>query len=215
MRFCRLMVSGPIAIFAVVVLVSGLALADPSPATIPFLNGAGTLTGYFQLDSSGNISNFDFSVTAGMANGGAMRAYEYTPQNSTAEYTTWFGNKVAWFYSDQNAYGLGDGSDLMLEFDCGGASDCFAVAQSGLSFQIDGASGEWSDPDLTPSRALATGYINVGDPPGGLSFSVGPTATGTLYGGGSTNPPTESVPEPASLLLISTGLAAVARKFRR
>jgi len=208
MRFCRLMVSKPIAILAIVVFVSGLALANPSPATIPFLNDTGTLTGYFQLDTSGTMTNFDFTTTAG-----ALPAFHYTPSNSTGEITLFFGTDVAWIHSDQNQFGLSDGSDLLIELDCGGATNCFALAQDGMSFQINSASQEWADPDFTPGRMLATDWINVGDPPGGLSFSLGPTATGTPYGGGSTNPPT--VPEPCSLLLIGSGLTVVAWKLRR
>jgi hypothetical protein len=193
----------PIALCSMVVLFSGIALADNLTVgtTIPFQNGAGTLTGWFQLSADrSTITDWSLAVTQGAG----FPAFTYNPADSTASITPFFGNMVADFFSPVNQFGLTGSTHLAIQFDCGGNTNCFQFVAPGVSFALDpDGSFEVGNPDLSPFRSLSPAFINVTDPPGTFALNLGTTVIdgNTLYGSS-----TPQVPEPSSIMLFGTVL---------
>jgi hypothetical protein len=115
---------------------------------------------------------------------------------------------------DAAAGAIPDGSFTVSSF--GGSTAHFDITQSvwqtfteiAIGFKVGNTAPTWAVfylPYLTLSGDWSTVPTSHG---GGLSHV-------TLYGKPGTPPPPPAVPEPASLLLLGTGLAATAAKLRR
>jgi len=201
----RLGIGGLLAVFAAVVAFAGFAgTASANPVgvgslTVDFQNGQGTLSGFFQTDGSGNISNWDLQTSrfncnpCGLSTG--FPGIHYTPANSTAGVGLFFG-------VDQTLDLFGpNGWQFDFIINCGGGgANCIGNATLGSTLNISG--NEMNSPDFIPFRALTSAVLTVTDPPVGLSFNFAP-------GAGS------SVPEPGTLALLGLALAGFAAARRR
>jgi hypothetical protein len=184
---------------------------------------SGTLTGYFVLDSTGAITNWNLTTTTGTVTGS-----NYNPaDNGPSFYPIIVGG--TYVFSDQFNSGLSlgttplfNGGLLTLIVNCQGVANCLAQATSGQYFTLTGATETyttWScgspsscTPSIAAPRTLDVSggaYINVTDPIGGLALNLDTSPIGTAWtpGGGNTG-----VPEPSTLLLSSLGFAALALK---
>src|SRR5690349_9529793 len=98
MKRSRLFFSGS-AVFALLIAFAGTASADPvgvGSLSVDFQNGAGTLTGFFQTDGAGNVTNWDLVTSTFDCNPchitTGFPGIEYTPTNSTVGVGLLFGN---------------------------------------------------------------------------------------------------------------------------
>lgn len=183
-----------LAICAAVVAFAGTASADPvavGSVNVDFQNGEGTLSGYFQTDASGNVSNWDLQTSEFNCNPCTLSqgfpGTHYTPSNSTAGVGFLFGqNQTIDFF----------GTDWALNFviDCGGnGANCIGGATLGSSLNVTG--NEFEVIDQLPFRSMTPAVLTVTDPPVGFSFNFAPTIS--------------RVPEPATLALLALGLAGL------
>jgi len=86
------------------------------------------------------------------------------------------------------------GFTLNFVIDCGGGDiDCIGTANDGDLLSISGF--EMGSPDFLPFRGLSAATLLVSDPPGVVTFNVGPAS---------------SVPAPGTLLLLLPALAGLA-----
>jgi hypothetical protein len=215
---------------AVLAVAPAITKADPLVGTTPIgwcstslcTGDQGTLTGYFVLDSTGTITNWDLTTTSGSVTGS-----HYTPSDANLPAFVAGGGTV-YEFSDQFASGhflggdpnspLFNGGTLTITVDCGGVANCLAQATPGQFFTITGATetfGTWfcSQGDLSctisvdaPRRLDVSGgaFIDVTDP----AWNLNTTAIGTPGSGSGTG--NTGVPEPSSLLLSALGLGGLA-----
>lgn len=222
----------------IVLLFASMASASTVGAggvTLPFAGGQGTVTGYFQLDAAGQLTAWNFQVTPNYA----FQTFTYTNTDpnqgalisgtdpSSILKPNKNGDQILMFYSGiSNSFGL---SELDLVIACGGVANClsangaanmsFALATGALGFACDPAipgkctqSGEQYSLNLGGRLLAGPAYLNVtGDP----VFSLGTTADFTVWTPNGTPPDNPAVPEPATLLLMGTGVAAIAKKLVR
>lgn len=216
----------------ILLMTPSVASADITPGTplnwcitVCGLGDAGTLTGFFELDGTGAVTNWNLTTTDGSVTGS-----NYTPaDNGPSFYPLITGGSYA--FSDQISSGLTFGTTplfngglLTITVDCQGVANCLAQASAGQFFTITGATETYttwscSDPtNCTPSVAAPRtldvsggAFINVTDPVGGLALNLDTTAMGTAWTPGSGTGNT-GVPEPSTLLLSALGLGALALK---
>lgn len=173
--------------------------ASPLPAgslNANFDDGKGTLSGYFQTTTSSGLSwdlqtsEFDCNP-CGQSTG--FPGFHYTPGNSTASLGFFVDTQSITFRPIAPT-----GFTLSFLIDCGGGgADCIGNAQDGDLLSISGFEMGW--PDFEPFRKLSAATLLVTDPPGVVTFNVGPAS---------------HVPAPATLLLLLPALASLAL-FRR
>ena len=187
------------AVFAGAVVFAGTAAADPlQGVTVDFTNNQGTLTGFFQLDTTTKtITDWDLKTSAFncasqvTCESSGFPALEYTPTNSSSSISFSFGFQGI-FFTDSNVFG--SASVLSFVMDCGGNSnDCIGTAADGSSIPLITA-GE-SRAIVPIARALSLASLEVTDPPGVLSFNVVSAAA--------------AVPEPATALLLAPVLGGL------
>lgn len=204
----RLRIGRLVAVMAAVLLCAVTARANPvSLGSVDFTNNQGTLTGFFQLDTStGTVTSWDLTTSAFncadpvTCESSGFPALEYTSANSTANIGFSFGAQAITF-SAPNV----EGSDSVLGFvlNCGGANiDCIGTAAMGSTIPLVSASESRS---IVPiARILSLASLTVTDPPGGvLSFNV-VSGDGSGSGGGTNN-----VPEPSTALLLMPALGGL------
>ena len=190
---------------ALLVACAGPASADPlSGGTVDFTNGQGTLTGFFQLDTTlGTVTNWDLTTSAFncgnqvTCESSGFPQIEYTPTNSSSSIGFSFGAQGI-FFTDPNVFG--SASVLSFVLDCGGNNnDCIGTAALGSSIPLITA-GE-SRAIVPIARGLSLASLAVTDPPGVLSFNVVSR--------------TSSVPEPGTLALLGMAFAGLAAARKR
>lgn len=178
-----------LAVAASMSALAGAALAGPvAPVDVGFNNGAGTLSGWFQTDATGQVTSWDLTTSVFDCNPcGLDRGFpglHYTQANSTIGAGFSGGFQSITFFMNSGAW------DLDFIFDCGGNNiNCIANAALGSKLAVKG--DERGMPDFLPFRAF-TAALDVTDPPVGLTFNLVPRGNG--------------VPEPTTLALLSVAL---------
>jgi len=191
---------------------------------------SGTLTGNFQLDSTGNPINWNLTTTDGTVTGS-----NYIPGDAAnalgPEPPIVAGSSYTFFDDFSTGLNLGgsplfNGGGLTIIVNCQGVANCLTQGTNGQYFSITGATETfvtWScavngsncTPSVAAPRTLDVSggaYINVTDPPSTpLAFTLDTNPLGTAWtpGGGTGN---NGVPEPSTLLLSALGLGALALK---
>jgi len=200
----RLCTSGLLAVLAVVIAYTGSASADPiTVSNVNFLDGKGTLSGLFQLDTStATVTSWDLTASAfGSSPCSALSTTCFPGEiyNASTSSAT-----VGFFGVDQTInFRLNDGSfQLNFVLDCGGNSaNCIGNAVDGSSIALKSAF-EMGMPDFLPFRTLDLASLAVTDPPVTLNFNL---VAGSNGGGGNG----DAVPEPSSLLLLGSAVAGL------
>jgi hypothetical protein len=171
----------------------GASAAPLSLTNVDFANGQGTLSGYFQIDSTnGQVLDWNLQSSTHDCNPCSLSTgfpgISYTPGSSTAAVSFLSGFQSISF--DDNA------STWLLAFvlDCGGGgADCLGSASEGDRIALRSAF-EMDAVDFLPYRELTLAALAVSDPPGVLTFNL-VTAN-------------NNVPEPATLALLAIGLVS-------
>ena len=151
-------------VFAAVVALTGTASANPvgGNVAVDFQNGQGTVSGFFQTDGSGNVSNWnlqtsEFDCSPCHLDFG-FPGIDYTPANSTAGVGFFFGEQSITFFGP-NAF------QLSFVIDCGGNSaNCIGNATLGSTLNVSG--NELQMPDFLPFRGLTSGCSRRDRSPG-------------------------------------------------
>jgi hypothetical protein len=180
-----------LAVLAGVVAFSGTVGATPVPVDVSFNGGKGTLSGYFQTDSSGAVTTWDLTTSqfdcSPCTFTTGFPGLHYDPATSTVALGFFFGKQSVTFR--HGTPGVAGNWQLDFILECGGNdADCLGNAQAGSKLNVTG--DEMAMPDFLPFRGFTAALDVIGDP----VFVVVPRA---------------SVPEPGTLLLGAVALAGL------
>jgi PEP-CTERM motif len=199
-------------------LTAGGAVCGPVPCTGVTFNDGATATGSFVIPSSASSATldvadllsttFDIKTTDGQ-NTPHIIGFEYDNANSTATYTPGFG-PFGGPYADEVLFASNDGKHfLQLLLPTGTTYDL--ATTTGTHVLSEGLTGSVSNELGICSNVADDSTITLCANSASSDFRdvVSGALNGTTLGGGSPPPP-PTVPEPGTLPLLATGLAALA-----
>jgi hypothetical protein len=193
--------------------------------TYLFADGS-TMTGFFTLTpGTTTVTGWNFQYSGGTSGFGAATLSSADAANAPTSLvvSNFNGDEVLTFEENEPDH-------TRWEFDivvaCGGATNCLSNATTGMSFAVTSGpepcpppgtagfciqSGLQRVPEGFGQAPLAANanFLNVTDPPNSLAFNVSKSADFPLFTPGGGGPGPTNAPEPGTLPLLATGLAAL------